>query len=225
MDAVPPPQSHPIIPEFDAPQPLASWESRVTIDRPDYFHELVAFLQALRSSVDFLVAAASFFVDGGECQSISDLLRWMDRGRKHPLLAIVGLHRAWLQHLQAYRDHLVHSATIVSQDVSVAGSGIQKGGPLPVVVPRQIDESPLDTRWSRVNRDSLESFARFEFRESYEVPGKPAVVRSRVEYRVPHSHVAIEEFMVEQLAAFDSFVSDLLAAFQELKFTPVRVGH
>ena len=80
-----------------------------------FIYELAAFLEAAKSSLDFLATASLIYFRGIQGDSIRTLIRLADQPktpREGPILDVVKRHLSWLKQLREYRHHLVHRMVI-----------------------------------------------------------------------------------------------------------------
>lgn len=196
----------------------------------EFVHELSAFLAALRSGVDFIARIAMRSLPGINGDSISSLIKAVQKGRySGPLLDEVKQHLDWLFDLKEYRDEIVHRMVIAAP---VSGWHISHKGKtstqvLPVVVPRHTPKKFLpDTRLARMlDRELPHGLSLHERHGTVTYPdGTVEVLDHSVRYLAADGFVAIETFMFEHLASYDNFVGAMLEALTALNFNHAKIS-
>jgi len=109
-------------------------------DADTFIYELAAFLEAIKSSLDFLATASCVYLRGVTADSIRTLIRLAENpqdNRRGIGFEATKRHLAWLKQLRDYRHHLVHRMVICTS----AGHEVHRKGAIvraiqhPVVVP------------------------------------------------------------------------------------------
>ncbi len=202
--------------------PAAKFTMSATRPSNDCAHELVAFLAALRSGLDFLTMAASRSLPGTTAHSIHTLMKMAGKGQSAPVLAVVAKHLAWLTQLKDYRDEVVHRL-VVQQPVTgwkVSHNGKSSTAILPVVVPKSIPKLILDTRRSRMmdaelplGLDMYESTGAVTYAD-----GTEKIFEHTIRYSPADGYMPIDKFMRDHLKAYDAFLNDVFVVLAKPKF-------
>ena len=192
-----------------------------------YVYELSAFLEALKSSLDFIAAACSPHLRGIEMDSISTLIRLVRKDQSGPILDQVKGNIEWLERLREYRHHVVHRRVISAasgHEVHTVGDSTKKVRH-PVVIPVDPPAYIPDTRHSRMLDDvsedegNIPGLSRTSSEVSVSTDDVTLFRDFSVEYRSAPGWIAIEEFMKSHLDTYESFFMQLIEALTELDFT------
>lgn len=224
---VPPPRTAPASPPAGGRTGEA--RTRVVRSASSYYHELSAFVVALKGALDFIAQLAidfHFVGEGGD--SVRQLLRRVDRGEASVLDVVTSRHSTWILQLREYRHHLVHR---LAPTTVVCEEGIERGGKsvravAPVVVPSETPEYVPDTRLTAVQEEEVPpGLMRMEGHAVFTEGASSSVVRLTLEYRVAPGYVQIEEFCKDHLARCSAFMSEFLDACAATGFTRISKKH
>lgn len=73
-----------------------------------YVYELAAFLEAAKSSLDFLSTACSLYLQGINTDTVRTFIKCVDKDSKiGPVFDVFKQYLSWLKQLREYRHHLV----------------------------------------------------------------------------------------------------------------------
>lgn len=203
---------------------IGSLKSTATVTKYTgaYGNELVAFLTALRSGLDFLTVAACRSIPGVKAHSVKTLMNMADKESVDPVIAVVKAHIGWLKSLRGYRDEVIHR--LVIQAPADGWKLSQKGKPsvsvLPVVVPKATPNLTYDTRRSRMMETELPS-GLMEIEKSALITypdGTEEVIDHSVAYSPTPGYLPIEEFMQKHLTSYDLFLEEMLKVLATFDF-------
>ncbi len=198
---------------------------RISRTADHYVYELSAFLEALKSSIDFLCTACSPHLSGIEMNSIKTPIKLAEKGASGPIIDAVKKHIEWLKNLREYRHHVVHRRIIPSSSGYENHSigDIIKTVRYPVVIPKSPPSYVPDTRRKRMMEDELSSldFSRGEARFITK-DGKEEIVYLSIEYSPSSGFIAIENFMKSHLNSFEEFFTQIIHALEKLEFKTYR---
>lgn len=198
-------------------------------------YELSAFLEALKSSLDFLATVSSYHLTGVSADSISTFMKIAKKGRSGPIVDEVASHHEWLQTLRDYRHHLVHRLVVVLEggfQIDAIGDHVSKVFH-PVVVPKKTPRYVPDTRSQRemvgwdlalgnpedpAGGEIPEGLARIESWFIGEV-GDKELYKYSVKVDPSPDYIPIEDFMASHLASYETFFRDILDRLESLNFS------
>jgi hypothetical protein len=186
-----------------------------------YVYELSAFLEALKSSVDFLAHACCKVLKGTNTDSISTLVKGAKKGLGGPIHDAVRQNGEWIHRMSEYRHHLVHRLLLrldSGSETRVVG-GQARTAMYPVAVPRNTPKYTPDTRQSRMmDQRSLDerSSCTYEVGEG----GVRKVVSHDFSFAPPAGYVSIDEFMTGHLRSFETCFVALIRAIESVGFRP-----
>jgi hypothetical protein len=208
--------------QFEADEATSS----ITVSAHHYAHELAAFLEALKSAVDFSAAACKPHLDGVELDSIKTLIKLAKSGRAGPVYDAVRKNLAWLERLSEYRHHVVHRLVtpMYMGSATMEVGGIAKTAVTPVAVPRNPPKYVPDTRRSAADNDLplTKMTRRTEVTSTGPGGRKSRVVDHSVSFGVAPGYAPIEDFMKEHLHSFETYFVSLLTDLERLDFAPAR---
>ena len=182
-----------------------------------FVYELSAFLEAMKSAIDFLATVVSLHLKGKQFDNISSLMKLVEKGRIIPIFDQIKIHFDWLSEIREYRHHLVHRLIInISQEYkTLKMSEALKTYKRPIVVPEKSPKYLPDTRMSRMyNTDSSKQFIQIETTTRF---GKESV-RTHFEYLPIRGYIPIYKFMEKQLVKFRHFFKDTINILTALDF-------
>lgn len=182
-----------------------------------YVYELSAYLEAMKSAIDFLATVVSLHLKGIQFDKISSLMKLVEKGRFLTIFDQIKPHFDWISKIREYRHHLVHRLMInISKEYkTLKVSDSLKTYKRPIVVPEKSPKYFPDTRLSRnYNRNSGEKFGQMEIKIKF---GNKSV-RTHFEYLPIMGYIPIEKFMVEQLWKFRRFFKDTINVLTALEF-------
>lgn len=209
--------------------------SRLTRTADEYAYELSAFIEALKSAIDLLAEASSYYLRGVQVNySISPLLKLSQKGAIGPILNEIKDNSRWLSSIREYRHHLVHRLMPSLR----AGHAIRSVGKIissaivPVVVPSTTPKYEPDTRKARLaeqlNTNGLDALPGISILTERGIAkldnGKEETVHFSISILPAEGYVPIEQFMKENLETFEKFAEQLLEAFLEMKFSARTVS-
>lgn len=195
----------------------------ITFSDESHRHELAAFLASLKSASDFLATLAfRFHIRGEEGDSVTNLLRRIERGASGPIDTAVRTNADWLTSMRAYRDELVHTRAPgdTATYEAIAEGGCEAEARAPIVVPRETTalRGLRDTRRSRMECSQPLGVMRLEFRGTVSTNGATTVERLGIQYRIEEGFVRIEDFATEHLEKQRGFLRDMCLAFSAVGF-------
>ncbi len=182
-----------------------------------YVYELSAFLEAMKSAIDFLATVVSLHLKGKQFDKISSLMKLVEKGRIIPIFDQIKSHFNWLSEIREYRHHLVHRLIInISQEYkTLKMSDSLKTYKRPIVVPEKSPKYLPDTRMSRYyDIGSSKKFGQIEIKTKF---GNKSV-RTHFEYLPIRGYIPIKEFMEKQLGKFKHFFKDTINILAALEF-------
>ncbi len=182
-----------------------------------YVYELSAFLEAMKSAIDFLATVVSLHLKGKEFDKISSLMKLVEKGRVISIFDQIKLHFNWLSKIREYRHHLVHRMMInISNEYkTLKMSDSFKTYKRPIVVPVKSPKYLPDTRMSRIHdKGSSKKFGQMEIKIKF---GNKSV-RTHFEYLTSKGYIPIKEFMEKQLGKFRHFFKDIINILTALYF-------
>ncbi|MFX1297713.1 MAG: hypothetical protein ACFFD2_23050, partial [Promethearchaeota archaeon] len=183
---------------------IVSAKTTTEISSNYYVYELSAFLEALKSSIDFLAAACEIHLKGINLDSISSLIRLVLKGKTGPILNQVKKHLVWLEYVRSYRHHLVHRKlfTISSITKSIYNGTKESKIHSPIVIPKKPPNYTPDTRKNRLLRNNIG--LEIPYIEST-VTIDDKIIDYNLEYQITEDYISIEEFMKNNLFSFNEF--------------------
>ncbi len=190
-----------------------------TIELPanHYVYELSAFLEAMKSAIDFLATVVSLQLKGKKFDKISSLMKLVEKGSVMPIFDQIKSHFNWILEIREYRHHLVHRLMInISQEYKTLKiSDSLKTYNRPIVVPEKSPKYFPDTRRSRMHvMGSSEMFGQMEIKTKF---GNESV-RTHFEYLPIIGYIPIKEFMGKQLDKFSQFFKNIINILTVLDF-------
>jgi hypothetical protein len=183
-----------------------------------YAFELSAFLESLKSSIDFLASSCSFHLPGIKCRSISTLMKLVkDEDKRGPIFDEVRENLEWLEGLRTYRHHFVHyrmNSTSCGYERQVI-NGVQKIIIYPVIIPESPPPYIPDTRENR----AVEKSPFLKYSGGYiKIKNDNGGDNSLLKFYPPPGYVAIEDFMELYLNLYEKFFTELIHALSDLDF-------
>lgn len=193
-----------------------------TIELPanHYVYELSAFLEAMKSSIDFLATVASLHLKGKQFDKISSLMKMVRKNRIDPIFNQIKNHFDWLSYLREYRHHLVHRSIInISKEYKTLKIyDSLKTYTRPIIIHEKSLKYIPDTRRSRMlDMGSSHKFAKLEIKTQL---GNESVT-THFEYLPIIGYIPIEKFMEKQLNKFKLFFNDFINVLTSLEFKQV----
>lgn len=197
-------------------------ESRLTIEKPanHYVYELSAFLETLKSSIDFLAAVIVKHMKGVQTDKISTLMKMVDSGKTGPIFDQVKTHYNWLQNIGEYRHHLVHRLILrmarVYKKVDIFDQ--TKTFLQPIVIPKFPPKFVPDTRRSRLlGNQTGYKMPYIEIKSQFDDKS----IRTYFEYLPYKGYVPIKEFTENHLNSFKIFFKDIIDILTKLEFKQI----
>jgi len=194
---------------------------RISKTADHYVYELSAFLEALKSSADFLATACSPHLPGIELDSIKTFIKLVKRGRSGPIFNEVRKNIEWLEKLRSYRHHVVHRRIISTSSGHETHlvRGLTKTVQHPVIIPESPPSYIPDTRRQRMMEDEPSgldsSWTEVRVRTADE---KEEVVDFSLKYSPSSDYIAIEDFMKSHLASYEELFTQIIQVLTELDF-------
>lgn len=187
-----------------------------------YVYELSAFLEALKSAIDFLAAACEIHLKGIKLDSITPLMKLVVKGKTGPILDQVKKHLVWLEYIRSYRHHLVHRKlfTISSVTKSVYKGDKESKIHAPIVIPKNPPRYTPDTRRNRLLRSS--TGLEIPYVES-SITIDDEIIDYNFEYQITEDYISIEDFMKNNLHSFNKFFYDIINDLTNLNFNKVQI--
>ncbi|MGA7500568.1 MAG: hypothetical protein WBX00_27890 [Isosphaeraceae bacterium] len=189
-----------------------------------FIYELAAFLEAAKSSLDFLATASLAYFRGIQGDSIRTLIRLADQpltAREGPILDAVKRHLSWLKQLREYRHHLVHRMVIsasTGQELHKRDDCVMKIEH-PVVVPETTPSYLPDTRLSRLMEEHPRGLdMSWRMATAKNADGTEKVIDFSVNYQPSTGYVEISEFMASHFTLLGTFISEVVADIGNLNF-------
>jgi hypothetical protein len=185
-----------------------------------YVYELAAFLEALKSAVDFLARVCAFHLSGISLDSITTLMKLVKKGRSNSILAAVKNNIEWLEKLRDYRHHVVHRrifSTSAGGEAHIV-SGVARSVVYPVVIPESPPAYLPDTRASRLHGDEI--LMNSEKSESWIMAedGRKKILDLSIKYTPASGYISLEEFARHHIGSFEKFFTEILKALMALQF-------
>ena len=187
-----------------------------------YVYELSAFLEALKSAIDFLAAACEIHLKGIKLDSITPLIRLVSKGKTGPIIDQVKKHLVWLENIRSYRHHLVHRKlfTISSVTKSIFKGDKESLIHAPIVIPKKPPRYTPDTRKNRLLRNSFGLEVPY-IESTITIDDK--IIDYNLEYLITEDYILIEEFMKNNLYSFNEFFVDIINDLTNLNFNEVQI--
>jgi len=189
----------------------------------DHFvYELAAFFEASKSSLDFIAAASSWYLNSINTASILTLIRCVDRNTgKGNIFNVTKQHLSWLKQIRKYRHHLVHRmiiSTSIGHEVHRRGQ-IVKTSKHPVVVPESTPAYFPDTRRARMMEDEPRGLnsTRFEGFVKHS-DGTEQLIDFSNEYTPAEGYVEISSLMAKHLNHLGKFFCDMITAMKGMNY-------
>lgn len=201
-----------------------TYSSGVLRDSPVFGHELVAFLAAIKSGLDFLATAASMRFKGIQCDSIRTFIKRADQGKCDPFSECVKEHLEWLKDLRDYRHHLLHRLVLPTQTGGrFSNRGLKSAKTTyPVVVPSKTPKGFADTRKAKLFEATLDDIPRIDTSESYGYVtypnGRKEILLNEIGAKPAQGYEEIGAFTDRHCKAFAIFFADCLHLLQSENF-------
>ncbi len=205
------------VPAVVKPYKISLTASRLQ-EEPAFGYELVAFVAAIKTGLDFLATAAAIHFKGLKCDSIKLFIRRSEQNNIDPFSSCVSRHMDWIKNIRDYRHHLLHRLIVRPQSggrISVSGGKSAKVI-YPVVVPTKTPRGCLDTRRIRSFEAALDDVQRIDISESYacvEYPdGRTETLIHEIGATPARGHDRVEDFMHRHIVAFAEFFQDAITS-------------
>ena len=181
---------------------------------PYYSHELIAFLSALRSGLDFIAQIAAKHIKGVQADSISTFVKDKKKRPTNDFYDLFDSHKEWILELRKYRDKVIHGFNILAPSGYEIHhkAGQSRGTQYPVLVPSSAPLFALDTRRSRDATDRLPNAVMMTGETREFKSGTDVLTDFEVEYLPGAGYIPIEEFMKNHIQSYETF----FAAFLDL---------
>lgn len=193
-------------------------------EAPAFGYELVAFMAAIKTGLDFLATAAAIHFNGMKCDSIKVFIRRAERNNIDPFSSCVSRHLDWIKNTRDYRHHLLHRFIVRTQSggrISVQGDKCARVI-YPVVVPTKTPRGCLDTRRVRSFEATLNDVQRIDISESYACvtypDGRTETLTHEIGATPARGHERVEDFMHRHLQAFAEFFQDTITSLHSDAF-------
>ena len=185
-----------------------------------YAYELSAFLEALKSSIDFLAVACSPHLTGINPNGIRTLIRLVKKGETGAIFNEVKRNLEWLERLRSYRHHVVHRrilSTSSGYEKRVTGD-IANTVIYPVIIPESPPPYVPDTRMRRAMEETFSLDSSWSEVRVKTADGKERIISHSFAYHPPAGFVAIDDFMESHLNSFENFFTEIVHALSGLDF-------
>ncbi|XDD53064.1 hypothetical protein AB3N62_11270 [Leptospira sp. WS4.C2] len=185
-----------------------------------YSHELIAFLSAIRSGIDFIAKLSINHIRGLEGDSISVIIRQISKGVNNPILEIYSDKKEWILELREYRDRLIHKFNLLIQSGYEIHKYQEKEQRVfyPVLIPKFLPKKMLDTRKYRANLDTLLNVRSFSEESRIHKDGKNVLDSFKVNYLPDKDYINIEDFMQYHLSMYQKLAESLFNWIIKNKF-------
>ena len=189
----------------------------------DHFvYELAAFFEASKSSLDFISAASSWYLNGINTDSIRTLIRCVDRNIGSGIIFnVTKQHFSWLKQVREYRHHLVHRmiiSTSIGHEVHRRGQ-IVKTSKHPVVVPESTPAYFPDTRRTRMMEDEPRGLNSTHFEGFVKhSDGTEQLIDFSNEYNPAEGYVEIYSLMAKHLNYLGKFFCEMIMAMKSMNY-------
>lgn len=198
-----------------------------------YIYEISAFLASIRSCLDFLTIVSSMYLSGMESvDSVSSIIKKIRTSDfTCTIFECFKKHTEWIELLRKYRDKLIHNLTLSASSgyEHHTKNGKEKLVIYPVVIRTDIKDLPdrkfiPDTRNTIFHNDG----------EVFDVQASEVIIRNgdeeelqdfEIKFLAPIGYMEVSEFLADHLEAYIKFFTDLIAAFEQLDFQKIKVGH
>ncbi len=182
-----------------------------------YIFEFAAFLEALKSSIDFLAAACQPHLRGVQLDSVKTLIRQVENGKSGSIYNIIKKNLKWLKDLRNYRHHLVHRRIISVKSLLKLKifNNFSKLFIHPILIPELPPSYIHDTRKRRMEEDFLENKTSYT-EKKIKVNGK--VINYNLEFLISKNFIPIEKFMEKNLNLMSNFFIDFIHEISVLNF-------
>ena len=199
--------------------------AKITVRKTaDHFvYELAAFFEASKSSLDFIAAASSWYLNGINTDSIRTLIRCVNRNTGSGIIFnVTKEHLSWLKEVREYRHHLVHRmiiSTSIGHEIHRRGQMV-KTSKHPVVVPESTPAYFPDTRRARMMEDEPRGLnsSRFEGLVKHS-DGTEQLIDFSIEYTPAEGYVEISSLMANHLNHLGKFFFDMVTAMKSMNYT------
>lgn len=196
-----------------------------------YAYELVAFLAAIRSALDFLAQVSAMHFKGVKADSVSVLMKLAGKGMTGPLLDEFIAKLDWLTLIRDYRGQLIHRMVMMPKGgwTSVKFSDTVSTEMHPVVVPKTTPKFMPDTRVSRMMDGELELPGVLESSSSSWITysgGTKTVQSHSLSYTAAPGFLLIEDFTKLHAGELEGLFIAIVKKLTELKFAmaPIKIG-
>lgn len=218
-------QSAESIPEILGLGMQRSIELKVPAD--EYIYELSSFLEALKSSLDFLATVCAVHLNGVQADSINTLIKLVKKGYRGPVLDGIAASFNWLIELREYRHHLVHRLVFYPQSgyETTATAESASGSIIPVVVPRTTPKYFPDTRQSRAITADMEvpnGLSKTILESVVMDEDNRRIVSRVVEYSPADNYIEINDFMNHHLENWRQLLARLMEDLRDINFHKIK---
>lgn len=186
-----------------------------------YAYELSAFVEALKSSIDFIATACILHFQGFQGDSIKTLIKLAKKKNKTgPIIDEVKRNLDWIISLRTYRHHLVHKLMIRTS----GGYEIREEEDFtktiiyPVIIPKLLPMYIPDTRKTREEDMMMRDISDLYDTSWTEVRINGKFVESSVEVHPPRGFVLIDRFMESHLNSYRKFFNEILNRLSDIDF-------
>ncbi len=193
-----------------------------SVTKDEYVYELAAFLEAIKSSVDFLaIVCAKHLPRIRKLTSINTLMKCVRKKRAGSIYDEVKKHLEWLDYMRSYRHHVVHRSiiTVNLRRETRAIGGESETYQFPIVIPQNPPRYVPDTREARAMEDGGEGINCIESKEWIETAnGKRKVLNQSMSFFASKGYVVLQQFMEQQIESYVEFAEDIITALSNLNF-------
>ena len=194
------------------------------LEEPRYGHELVAFLAAIKTGLDFVATASSIHFRGISCDSIRTLMKLVIKKKTAPIIDEISARFSWLEELRNYRHHLLHRMVLRT----FSGSHVSmKGGKVchaiyPVIVPKSTPKRLMDTRKRRIEEQIIDIPNGLSFKQTHAIiqypDGKVKTLEHEIQIEASEGYERIECFMEHHLNMYIIFLTYAIDGFKRAGF-------
>ena len=210
-----------IQPKEDKKYPTLKSVMKISWTADHYVYELSAFLEALKSSVDFLATVCCFHLSDIKCDSIRRLINHVKEGRTGPIFDKVEKYHEWLEKLRKYRNYVVHRlilSTSSGHETRVI-KNVSKTVRYPILIPESPPSYVPDTRMKRAMEEELMGLASSESELRFKsLDGREEIVIYSFSYYPSTGFVYIEDFLESHLNKFEGFFMEIIYTLSSLDF-------
>jgi hypothetical protein len=200
-----------------------SFTMKSTKDSYEFIYELSAYLSALKSCLDMLSEAASYYLKGIDTNwSISPLLKLVKK-KESSILEFTQKNETWLKNIRDYRHPIVHRLVLQSKSGYEIHQNKGKNSKViyPILIPQITPKFVADTRRQRIMDDHEDVSCGFMCSKqkcTVSKDGIEEVVDFKNNIDPAPGYVRIEDFMKTNRETCRKYFIGLLETLSCLKF-------